>query len=310
MGKKMKKILKIIGIILLVIIFLFAGLVVYRIFFDKGPEYFFTIEECEEALVGEWFDPNGEQESYVFRSDKTGHILGKDITWEISSRADKGRGFEHAVFMVDYYFSGSEESDGTLYFDYYDEWDTVIYDWGLGDDDFEQQLYCRRFKTDSVEIVELNADNWEKYFEVAGEPEWFEYDGKMSWLGYTHYLYLRPEYVDRYVEFNYKQQYVYQCTIRCNEVPYDAMVDLDDVTCTILKPNDEVESELKEYNVTYEINWTRDLEHNLRADGAARLTDFETDHEGYASEGQSEVTYDIMEDIEVVDATGVLVFFK
>ena len=306
----MKKSLKIIGIILLVIVLLFAGLLVYRIFFDEGPEYFFTVEECEEALVGEWFDPNGEQESYVFREDKTGHILGKDITWEISSRADKGNGFEHAVFMVHFYFSGSEESDGTLYFDYYDEWDTVIYDWGLGDADFEQQLNCRRFKTDSVEIVELNADNWNDYFEVSGESKWHEYDGEMRWLGYTHYLYLRPEYVDRYIEFNYKRQYVYQCTIRCNEVPYYGMVNLDDATCTTMKPNEQQESELKEYNITYEINGQRDLSHNLREDGDSRLTDFETDNEGYGTEGQFEVTYDVMEDIEVVDASGVLVFFK
>ena len=306
----MKKLIKIIGIILLVTLLLFAGLLVYRIFFDKGPEYFFTIEECEEALVGEWIDPIGEQESYVFREDETGYILGKDITWEISSRADKGRGFEHAVFMVDYYFSGSEESDGTLYFDYYDEWDTVIYDWGLGDEGFEQQLNCRRFKEDTVEIVELNAENWSDYFEVSGEPKWYESNGKHSWLGYTHYLYLRPEYVERYVEFNYKQDYVYQCTIRCNEVPYYGMVNLEDATCTTLGPNDNLESELKEYNVTYEINSTRDLSHQLREDGASRLLDFETDEEGAGMEGQFEVTYDVMEDIEVVDASGVLVFFK
>ena len=312
MKKGLKAVLMILGVLVLALI----GFIVYRLLSPAETGDFFTIEECEEALVGEWIDPRGKEEPYVFRADHTGNVLGKEITWEVVYRLNDERGMSYAVFSVDYYFteSDSEEPDGELDFHYYDEWDLTLSSCDVSER--EDTIHWYRCKVGTVDIIEITAENWEQYFEIAGESKWSTVDG--NWYGYTNYVYLKPEYAENFIDLGHygkENVVIYKCSALCSVVPYCGEVDNEAKTCTALFENVDEETEYKQYNLEYAITDNEiALSTNQREDGAIKLLDLETDSDYNAAdekEGNTiNVTFDVLEDIEIIEASGVIVLVK
>lgn len=291
-----------------------VSVIVAVVVFFNGQKPFVGKEEQKEMVVGEWIDPKGVGDPYVFREDGTGHMLGQDFTWEISRVLNAVGGKEYPTILVDYYFAGSKEAAGYLSFDYYEKWDLTLC--ACADSEVPEvfPLSWYRCKKDSVEIVELTTENWDTYFEIAGTPEWSEsYSGKTNWDRFANYLYLKPEYADKYLDMRqvYENQFYYELFVQTTMIPQIGKADENTGTFEVVDWNENGEIEQNQYNMGFYINDV-DLRLHQREDGAAEIVDLETPSDtSYGSDGIHKETYIIpYGDINAVHASGTLVFAK
>ena len=121
--------------------------------------------------------------------------------------------------------------------------------WTMVPEDEAQQGL--RYKADTLEFVEITAENFETYFEIRMADAWESQDsGRARFGGCWYYVLLRPDYVERLVDtervikLKYKGNLVYFC---CD-------LDPEARQCTLGEPFPEIETESVSKMASFDMN--------------------------------------------------------
>ena len=235
----MKKLL-----ILMVLVLAVGGAAAYFFFSSEANHEEIPFAECETEAIGLWCAANDSKEPVIINKNHTARILGEDMTWQVTYSSLPGGGINYKHFTVHFYdalnqdkynISFKHKPDNDLWvcgnICYVDE-NGKRYPMHEGD-------IFDRFKDGTVEMIELNADNWADYFEIKHFLEGYQSGPQNSWTYYA-YICLKPEYARRALQTGFEMGLYYDIVAH----PYTYTLDPESSSISLgdIHPDGKVET--------------------------------------------------------------------